>query len=48
MANSVTITITNADGRRCINGFSVNKLNHITKTNQWDYVMKTILNTFNK
>jgi hypothetical protein len=48
MTHSVEIIITDMDGRKSISKFSVNKSNHITKTNQWDYVMKTILATFNK
>jgi hypothetical protein len=48
MANSVEIIITGTDGGKSISKFSVNKSNHITKTNQWDYVMKTILATFDK
>ena len=45
MVNSVEIIITGSDGRKSISKFSEKKSNHITKTNQWDYVMKTILET---
>jgi len=48
MTHSVEIIITDMDGRKSISKFSVNKSNHITKTNQWDYVMKTILDTIKK
>jgi hypothetical protein len=45
----IKIQITNNDGKTlCISGFSEKKAKHITKTNQWDYVMKTILGTIKK
>jgi hypothetical protein len=42
------ITITNADGLNQISRFSDNKIKHITKTNQWGYVIETILRDSNK
>ena len=39
----MTITITNKDGLNQISGFSENKIKHITETNQWGYVIETIL-----
>ena len=48
MEKIMTITITNNDGLKQVSGFSENKIKHITETNQWDYVIKTILETSNK
>jgi hypothetical protein len=48
MEKIMTITITNNDGLKQVSGFSENKVKHITETNQWDYVIKTILETSNK
>jgi hypothetical protein len=48
MEKIMTITITNNDGLRQVSSFSENKIKHITETNQWDYVIKTILESSNK
>jgi hypothetical protein len=42
------ITITNKDGLNQISKFSENKIKHITETNQWGYVINTILKNSNK
>jgi hypothetical protein len=44
----MTITITNKDGLTQITSFSENKIKHITQTNQWGYVIETILRDSNK
>jgi hypothetical protein len=44
----MTITITNKDGSNQTSTFSENKIKHITKTNQWGYVIETILRDSNK
>jgi len=41
----IQITTFNSQGLKSISGFSKNKVEHITKTKQWDYVMNTILKT---
>ena len=42
----IKIQITDNAGNTIVtSGFSEKKAEHITKTNQWDYVMKTILDT---
>ena len=48
MEKIMTITITNNDGLKQVSSFSDNKIKHITETNQWDYVIKTILESSNK
>ena len=48
MEKIMTITNTNNDGLRQVSSFSENKIKHITETNQWDYVIKTILESSNK
>ena len=44
----MTITITNKDGLNQISEFSENKIKHITETNQWGYVIETILRDSNQ
>jgi hypothetical protein len=44
----MTITIINQEGLNRITSFSENKIKHITKTNQWGYVIETILRDSNK
>ena len=43
MEKIMTITITDNSGNKKISSFSENKIKHITETNQWEDVIKTIL-----
>ena len=47
MKKTMTITVNN-DGNKQICSFSENKIKHITQTNQWGYVIETILKDLNK
>ena len=42
MEKVMTITVNN-NGKKNISGFSESKIKHITQTNQWGYVIETIL-----
>ena len=42
------IIITTKEGLRQVSSFSENKIKHITQTNQWEDVIKTILDDYNK
>jgi GTPase involved in cell partitioning and DNA repair len=44
----MTIIINNKDGLKQVSKFSENKIKHITETNQWGYVIDTILKNSNK
>jgi hypothetical protein len=48
MKKIMTITITDNSGNKQISSFSENKIKHITETNQWEYVIKTIMESSNK
>lgn len=48
MENKMEIIITTKEGLRQVSSFSENKIKHITQTNQWEDVIKTILDDYNK
>lgn len=48
MENKMEIIITTKEGLRQVSSFSKNKIKHITQTNQWEDVIKTILDDYNK
>lgn len=49
MVKRITIIIEDEKGmNKQISTFSNNKIEHITNTKQWEYVLNTILNSFNK
>lgn len=48
MENKMEIIIRTKEGLRQVSSFSENKIKHITQTNQWEDVIKTILDDYNK
>ena len=45
----ILITIQDDDGKnRQLSVFSNNKIDHITNTKQWEYVLNAIIDNFNK
>jgi len=49
MEKRITITIEDKNGdNKQYSTFSNNKIEHITNTNQWEYVLNTIIESFDK
>ena len=48
MEKTMTIILTDNEDKRMVSTISENKIKHITQTNQWEDVIKTILDDYNE
>ena len=44
----MTIILTDNGDKKIVSTISENKIKHISETNQWEYVIKTFIDDYNK